>query len=163
VRLPGLALFAFVGAVVLHGCGGYDPITAPELRIHTVSVDPATPRGFTVNWRTTEPANSRIDYGPAESSVRTFYQSDKNGIGLDCDGHVMSETRTNCNPPPGPIVHTAFDPRLVEVHSLVATESTTDATTYLAITSVNVQGQIATFTVTLPRANPISGPFPGTR
>jgi hypothetical protein len=160
-RLHGLAVLCLAAGAVLHGCGGYDPIEVGELRIHSVSVTEA-PRGVNVNWRTTDPASSRIDYGPAESALQTFYQPEKNGIGLDCDRHIMSETRTNCSFT-GPMVNSIFDAHLVTFHSLNATEATTTTTTYLAIASQNERGQIATFTVTLPKPNPLAQGHPGTR
>lgn len=160
-RVHGIALLCVAAGFVLLGCGGYDPITVGELRIFSVSVTEAA-RGVNVNWFTTDPATGRVDYGPAESERKTFYQPEVNGIGQDCDRHVMSETRTNCNPV-GPIVNTLFDPHLDKFHSFNATEATTATTTYIAITSQNSAGQIATFTVTLPRANPLAGGFPGTR
>lgn len=154
-RLGDLALLCLFVTFVLNGCGAYDPLNAGELRIFDVSTELAA-RGVRVYWTTSDPATSRIDYGPAESAVRTFYQTDLNGIGLDRDGHVMSERRTN-DTTTGPIVNSVLDVNLVARHSLVATETTTTDTTYLAITSQNRQGQIATVTVTLPRPNPLVG------
>lgn len=141
--------------VVLHGCGAYDPLDAGELRIFDVSTAQAA-RGVLIFWTTTDPATSRIDYGPTESAVRTFYQSNLNGIGLDADGHVMSERRTN-DTTTGPIVHSVLDTNLVTKHSLIATEITTTDVAYLAISSQNGKGQIASVTVTLPKANPLVG------
>lgn len=154
-RLGDLALLCLFLTLVLHGCGGYDPLDAGELRIFDVSTEQAA-RGVKVFWSTTDPATSRIDYGPAESAVRTFYQHEVNGIGLDRDGHVMSERRTN-DTTEGPIVHTVLSHDLVVRHSLVATEATTTSTTYLAIVSQNRNGQISSVTVTLPRPSPLIG------
>lgn len=154
-RLGHLALLLLCAVFVLHGCGGYDPLDAGELRIFDVGTELAA-RGIRVFWTTTDPATSRIDYGPTESAVRTFYQTERNGIGLDADGHVMSETRTN-DTTTGPIVNSVLDNDLVVRHSLIATETTTTAVTYLAITSQNRAGQISSVTVTLPRPNPLIG------
>lgn len=154
-RLGHLALLCLFLVVVLHGCGAYDPLDAGELRIFDVTTVQAT-RGVQIFWTTTDPATSRIDYGPSESAVKTFYQHGQNGIGLDADGHIQSERRTN-DTTTGPIVHSVLDTDLVTKHSLVATEITTTDVAYLAISSQNGKGQIASVTVTLPRANPLIG------
>lgn len=152
-----MAVLCLFLAIILHGCGGYDPVTVAELRIADVELDQQN--GVRVRWRTTDPATSRIDYGPEESAVRTFYQPDKNGIGLDPDGHVMAERRTDATTVP-PVVNTVLDERLVLQHSLVATETSTGTPTYFAITSQSRDGQIATVTVSIPRNNPVVGGVP---
>jgi hypothetical protein len=157
-RLTGLTLLCLIVTIVLHGCGGFDPLVAGEVRIFDASTEQLA-RGVLVRWSTTVPASSRIDYGPAEAATKTFYQPEKNGIGLDCDGHVMSQTRTNCTTV-GPVMNTVADFGLRVRHSLVATEATTSTTNYFAITSQDLEGQVATLTVTLPRANPLVGGFP---
>ena len=158
-RLGHIALLCLVLVSILHGCGSYQPIVAAPLTIYDVLVRPQAAGGVKVLWSTTDPASSRIDYGPAPSSTQTFYQYGQNGIGLDGDGHIQSEKRTN-DTTQGPIVNSVLDLNLVTQHSLMATEATTTTTTYFAITSVNRDGQTATATVTLPRPNPIIRGFP---
>lgn len=155
-RVGDLALLCFFLTLVLHGCGGYDPLDAGELRIFDVTLEPRA-RGVQVFWTTSDPATSRVDFGPAQSAVRTFYQPDKSGIGLDGDGHVESERRTNDTTNPSPIVNTVAEFDLVVRHSLLATELTSTTTTYLNIVSQNRQGQISSVTATLPRPGPLIG------
>jgi hypothetical protein len=154
--IGGAAAVATV-SVILHGCGGFEPLVAQELRIRSVRLTRLDARGVRVDWQTNDPTDGRIDYGPSDSVTTTFYLARTNGVGLDCDGHVMSETRTNCTLI-GPSVNTAFDPVLQHQHSLVATEVTGLTTFTLAITARNARGQVAVLTSSLPAATSLLTP-----
>ena len=158
------ALFWFVLwistlSLALHGCGGYDPVLADQLKIQQVQVRAVTPDGVRVTWDTNDLATSRVDYGPSDSVTTTFYITDRAGIGLDADGHIISQGRTNSTTQ-GPIINTVLDRTLSFTHSLLATQATTATTFSFALTSENARGQVAHFTVTLPKASVLLTPSP---
>jgi hypothetical protein len=160
VRLLGV-IVSVLGLLVpflLFGCGPAQEVVAPELKIQNVYIEHLPLPNFRVNWTTTDLATSEIDYGPTSSVTTTFFLRDQNGIGVDCDGHIISEGRTNCPGDVGPIVNTVADNHFALTHSLVGTALTTVSSYAVAITSRNFTGQSAFFTIIMPRVNEIPAP-----
>jgi len=149
-RTRAVALSLLILAIVV-GCGSLDPEIAPELSIVGTRLTQLTTRGVKVEWQTSEAATGRIDYGPTVSVTNAMSETGQSGIGLDCDGHIISEGRTNCEVV-GPQVNSVVDYTLKSEHALIATEASTSTTFTIAISSVNARGQRAVLTFSYPHA-----------